>query len=252
MTSNWISVCPDCRGTPTLNAREIAFVATSGTYSFAPSSGDFVLNAFGRIGIRRTELTQQHLADAANEANLVQVEFANRQPNLFLAETYDVSLVAGTATYVLPARFVSPMAVWMTIGSGASATDRILSPISTYDYESLPNKTQQAQPTTYWYQRQIIPQVTMWPVPETTYTLHLRILSQPQDVRLSAGLTPQMPYRWYDAFTAALAWRLAVIYAPDREAGRKVDAERAWQIAATEDIEYVPLRIGPAVGGYYR
>ncbi len=230
-------------------------MAYSTTYSYAPTIGEFALNAFGRIGIRRTELTQQHLADAANEANLTQVEFANRQPNLFLAETYDIALSTGTKTYTLPARFVSPMAVWLTVTQGSGDPfDRILGPISTYDYESLPNKNQSAQPTTYWFDRQIIPQITMWPVPDdgATYTLHLRILSQPQDVTMGNGVQPQMPYRWFDAFTAALAWRLSVIYAPDKEDRRKADAERAWAIAAAEDIEYVPLTVAPGIGGYYR
>ena len=230
-------------------------MSTSGTYGYAPTSGEFVLNAFGRIGVRRTELTQQHLADAANEANLVQVEFSNRQPNLFMAETYDVTVVAGTATYVLPARFVSPMSVWLTITpSGGTAFDRIISPISTVDYTSLPNKEMVAQPTTYWFQRQVIPQITLWPVPsdDVDIVLHLRILSQPQDATLTAGLQPQMPYRWYDAFTAALAWRLAVIYAPDKEQARRADAERAWTIAATEDIEYTPMYVMPGIGGYFR
>ena len=228
---------------------------TSGLYAYAPTAGEFVLNAFGRIGIRRTELTQQHLADAANEANLTQVEFANRQPNLFMAETYDVTVVAGTATYVLPARFVSPMSVWLTITpSGGTAFDRIITPISTVDYTSLPNKALVANPTTFWFQRQVIPQITLWPVPpdNVDIVLHLRILSQPQDVTLPNGVQPQMPYRWYDAFTASLAWRLAVIYAPDKEQARRNDAERAWTIAATEDIEYTPMHISPGISGYYR
>ncbi len=31
---------------------------TSGTYLFAPSLGEVVLNAYARIGIRRTEIVQ--------------------------------------------------------------------------------------------------------------------------------------------------------------------------------------------------
>lgn len=230
-------------------------MATSGTFSFAPSTGDFILNAFGRIQIRRTELTQQHLADAATEANLVQVEFSNRQPNLWLSELYEVSLVEGTATYALPARMISPMAVYMTVDPGSGdAFDRMLNPISTVEYAALPDKTTQAQPTTYWYNRQSTPQITLWQVPDdvNTYTLKLRILSQPEDATVPSGVTPDVPYRWFDAFTAALAARLAVIYKPELEDKRKVDAERAWQIAAKEDVELVPLYITPALSSYFR
>lgn len=230
-------------------------MAASGTYAFAPSVGDLTLNAFGRIQIRRSELTQQHLADAATESNLLQVEFANRQPNLWTSELYEQVLTAGTATYTLPARMISPMAVYMNVDQGNGASfDRILGPISTFEYAALPDKTQQAQPTTFWYDRQIAPQVTLWPVPDdtATYTLKLRILSQIQDASTPSGVTPEVPYRWLDAWVSALAARLAAIYRPEIEAKRQADAERAWGIAAREDIEYVPMFISPGTGGYWR
>lgn len=230
-------------------------MATTGTYNFNPSAGDLTINAFARIGIRRTEITQQHLSDAAAEANLVQVSISNRLPNLWLAETYDVPLVAGTKTYVLPSRLISPMAVWMTVTpSGGSPYDRILMPISTFEYEAMPNKDSQSIPTTYWLDRLTTPQVTMWPVPNdnATYVLHLRMISQPQDVALANGRNINMPYRWLDFFAASLAHRLSRIYAPTMETQRRQDAKDAWAEAATEDIEYVPLFVLPGVSGYYR
>jgi hypothetical protein len=230
-------------------------MATSSTYAFSPNVGDLVMNAFGRIQIRRTEITQQHLQDAATEANMVQVEFSNRQPNLFSAETYTVSLVEGTATYALPARMISPMAVYLTTtNTGGVSTDRILYGISTYEYAALPNKEQEAPPTSFWYDRLSTPQVTLWPVPDgnATYTLNLRILSQFEDATVPNGVTPDLPYRFLDAYTAALAARLAAIYQPSIEDKRKADAERAWQIAAKEDYENVPTYFMPGLSGYFR
>ena len=229
-------------------------MTTSGTYAFGPSVGELMLNAFGRIQIRRTEITQQHLADAANEANFVQVEMSNRLPNLWLSETYTVSLSQGTADYTLPARLIAPMAVYLTIASGSNSTDRILVPISTFEYASLPNKTTQGQPTSYWFDRQESPIFHLWPVPDgnATYTLNLRMVSQPQDAKAPNGLAPEFPYRFLDAFAAALAARLAVIYKPELEDKRKADAERAWTIAATQDQEDVPMFVAPQLGQYWR
>lgn len=230
-------------------------MATSGTYAFSPSVGELVMNAYGRIQMRRTELTQQHLSDAATEANLVQVEFSNRQPNLFSAETYEVSLSEGVSTYTLPGRMIAPMAVYMTTtNDGGTSYDRILWPISTYEYAALPNKSQQAPPTSFWYDRLSAPQVVMWPVPDAsaTYTLKLRILSQFEDATIPNGVTPDMPYRFIDAFTSALAARLAAIYKPELEDRRKADAERAWQIAATQDTENVPVYFLPMSQSYWR
>ena len=46
-------------------------MATSGSYAFNPNLGEAVIAAFSRIGVRRTETTQQHMADAQMEANLL-------------------------------------------------------------------------------------------------------------------------------------------------------------------------------------
>lgn len=230
-------------------------MTSSGTYNFSPSVGDLTLTAYGRIGIRRTEITQQHLQDAASESNMLQVEFSNRQPNLWTSELYTVDLVQGQATYDLPSRMISPMAVYVTTTPTGSSTsfDRILNGISTYEYASLPDKETQAQPTTFWYNRQISPQITLWQVPDgsASYVLKLQILSQPQDSKLPNGVTPNFPFRWLDAYTDALAARLSKIYKPELEDKRKMDAERSWQIAAKEDIEYVPTYIFPALSTYW-
>lgn len=228
-------------------------MTTSGTYAFDPSIADLTLNAFGRIGIRRAELTQQHMADAAVESNLVQVELSNLQPNLFSAELYTINLSQGTSAYTLPARMISPMAVYLTTTQSGVSTDRILTPISTYEWAALPDKTTQAPSTTYWYQRNNPPIINLWPVPDgaATYVLNLRILSQIEDTKLSNGTTLDVPYRWLDVFTAKLAHRLARIYAPQLEDKRALDAEKAWEIAAKEDIEYTPMFIYPTLSHYY-
>lgn len=230
-------------------------MASSGTYAFQPSIGEMAINAFNRIQIRRTEISTQHLADAANEANFVQVEFSNRLPNLWLAETYTVSLTQGTASYTLPARLISPMAVYLTTTqTGGTAYDRIIAPLSTYEYAALPNKTEQGAPTSFWFNRETQPIVYLWPVPDgnAQYSLNLRIISQPEDAKLPNGITAEIPYRWLDAFVAALAARLAVIYKPELEAKRQADAERAWQIAATEDTENVAMFVIPGLNSYFR
>jgi hypothetical protein len=210
--------------------------------------------AFGRIGIRRTEITAQHMADADNEANLVQVKLANKQPNLWTDELYTQALTAGTATYTLNARLIAIQNAYITTTSGGVSTDRVIWPYSTFEHSSIPDKTQQGPPVSYWYNRQITPQISLWPVPDdaATYTLNLRVCRQIQDVSLVSGTTLDLPYRWLDVFVADLAHRLSRIYAPDKEMLRKADADEAWAVAATEDQERVPLYIQPALQAYWR
>lgn len=228
-------------------------MSTTDTYDFSPSAADLMLTAYGRIGIRRTEITAQHMADAALEANLLQAEMANRQPNLFCDELYSVTLVAGTATYTLPARMIAIQAPYITTTSGDVSYDRIIYGYSTSEYASIPNKDQEGPPTAFWYQRIDPPVIYLWPVPDDSadYVLNIRILHQFQDVSLRSGLAVAVPYRWLDAWISALASRLAQLYKPEIADRMDARAERAWQIAATEDQERVPLYIAQNLQGYW-
>ncbi len=228
-------------------------MTTTSTYAYGPAASNLMLTAFGRIGIRRTEITAQHLADAENEANLLQVNLANKQPNLWTDELYTQTLTASTATYTLNARLIAIQAAYLTTTSGGVSTDRILWPLSTFEYSAIPDKTQESPPNSYWYNRQITPQITMWPVPDSsaTYTLNLRVCRQIQDVSLVSGTTLDLPYRWLDVYVADLAHRLSRIYAPDKEMLRKQDSIDAWANAATEDKENVPLYIVPQTQSYW-
>lgn len=231
-------------------------MATSLTYNFNPAASNLMLTAFGRCGIRRSALTPEHFADAYNEANLIQVQLSSRQPNLWTDELYPVALVDGTATYTLNARLIAIQAAFITTDDGSgTTTDRIVWPYSTFEYAAVPNKTQEGPPVAYWYDRQITPQITMWPVPDasSTYTLKLRVCRQIQDVSLKGSKTLDLPYRWLDVWVAEMAYRMSRIYAPDKEDKRKLEAKEAWDNAATEDQERVPLYLQPAgMDGYWR
>lgn len=230
-------------------------MAYSGTYAFTPALGDVVLNAFSRIGLRRTSLTAEHMQDAAIEANLQLVEISNLQPNLWTSEGEEIALVEGQATYTLPAYTVMvTIGVIRTNAGTEQQQDRVIFPVSTYEYQAYPNKLQQGTPTTYWFNRQITPEITLWQVPDGNgpYVLRLQTVRQVQDAVMAGGLNVEVPYRFQDAFTAGLANRLARIYAPERLAETGAEAKRTWDIAATQDTENVGLYLVPGVQTYYR
>ena len=229
-------------------------MATSGTTAYNPAAANLVLNAFGRIGIRRTEITAEHMADADNECNLTQVDISLRNPNFWKRELYSATLTASTATYTLPARMMAIQAAYITKNDGSTTTDTIIWPLSGAEYAALPNKDQKSTPTSYFYNRLLTPTITLWPVPDNaaTYTLKVAIFSQIEDSSLSGGTTLDMPYRFLDVFVAKLAHRLARIYKPELEDKRKMDAEEAWTVAAREDQEDVPIMIAVAAEGYWR
>lgn len=230
----------------------MAITNTSKTYGYQPALGQFVLTAFGRIGIRPTEITQTHMMNAREAANLVLSEWSSIQPNLWSVGLQTVPLIEGTATYSVPAEIVMVLDCYLSYGT--PTTDRYLNPISRTDYATYPDKTTQGPPNVYWFDRLVSPTVTLWPVPDSggPYVLKYYSVRQNQDAVLASGLTVEIPYRFFDAFVAALAWRLAEIYAPAIEARMQAKMERAWEIAARQDQENVPLFLTPGLSSYYR
>lgn len=228
-------------------------MATSSTYNWLPSAGSMALQAFARAGLKRTELTAQHMADAESESNFVMVELSNKIPNLWTSEVYSETLVAGTTSYTLPTRIVDIQIAYISTTYSGVTTDRVIMPMSTTEYASIANKANQAPPSTYWFDRQITPVIYMWPVPDAsaTYVLKLRCLSQFQDTQLKNGTDVEVPYRALDAFTWALSARLAAIYAPERAEALDARAERAMAIMMKEDVENAPVRIVPGIASYY-
>lgn len=228
---------------------------TTGTYNFAPSLGEAVLNAFARIGVRRTEIKQTHLADARAEANLLLAKLATTEPNLWTVDLQSVPLIQGAPTYTVPAE--TTMILDAYIRFGTPTTDRAIYPISRSEYSTYPQKLLQAFPTVYWYDRLISPTLTVWPTPDGNgpYTLFYYRVRQIQDASYSDGtnaLDVEIPYLWLDAFAAGLAYRLARIYAPQLEQMRKADADEAWALAAKQDVENVNVHINPGLSGYFR
>src|SRR5262249_47661859 len=122
-------------------------MTASGTYTFNPSVGECVINAFSRVQVRRTGIVQEHMADATMEAGLLQAEWNNKGPNLWTVDLQSQALTQGTATYSVDPTTITILDAYISISDGSGGTiDRYILPISRSDYASLPNKTTQAPP----------------------------------------------------------------------------------------------------------
>ncbi len=230
-------------------------MTSSGTYTFAPGNGRFVVAAYRRIQIRPPELLQDHMLAAADEINLMFSEASNKSVNLWKVTLNQISLTQGTATYSIPANTVMILDAYRSINTGTpTQTNIYMTPISRTEYASYPQPQVQAPPLVYWFDRLISPTATLYPTPDGDgpYVFNYYAFLQMQDANLPGGETPDIPYRFFDWMVAGLAHRLARIYKPELEAQRKADAMEAWQIAATQDVENVPLTIAPSIQGYYR
>ncbi len=225
---------------------------TTGTYAFAPPLSDLIIAAYGRIQIRRSALTVDHLQDAAMASNLLQVEWAAKEVNLWTVDLQSTSLVQGTATYTVDPSTVMIMAAYIETTVGSVPTDRIIISVDRDTYASFPDKTTEGQPTVYWFNLQRAPEITIWQPPDGNgpYTLKYYRARQIQDASLPNGLHPEVPYRFLEAYTAALAAKLGELYAPDQLERLVPMADRAFKQAADRDVENAPMRIIPALSVY--
>lgn len=230
-------------------------MTSSGTVDFKISNGEVVLAAYERLKIFAPSITQKHMSTARRELNLLLAEAANKQVNLWKVNLVTTNLVPRTAVYdVLPST-VMILDAWITQNatSPSAANDLYITPVSRTEYASFSNKQTPGRPTCYWFDRLIAPTITLWPVPNAPSTLQYYRCLQMQDANLPGGETPDLPYRWYDWFIAGLAHRLSRPYSTiEMEKLRKADAVEAWTIAATQDVENVPLSLAPQISSYYR
>lgn len=229
-------------------------MTTSGTYAFSPSVGETILAAFSMCGIRRVDITTEHLIDATFQANLLMAEFTNKNPNQWAYEVQSQVLVAGTSQYSLATRTVAIAVAYIETGSGVTTTSRVLAPLSIQEYASIPNKLTQGFPNSYVFNLYTpTPTITLYLVPDSTYTYTLKVCSfrSMQDISQTSGETIDVPYRFLDAFTAGLAARLAVNFATDRVPGLQQLAENRFVLAAAQDQERVNIYLQPALNGYF-
>lgn len=234
-------------------ARE-AEITTSGTYTFNLSGGEFVIYAFSLCGVKRTQLLAEHMADARTAMNLLLSTWGTDTPNLWTVDEVVENLVAGTATYNVDPSTVMILDAFIRTAAGTdSQSDRIIWPISRTEYASMPNKTLQAPPTVFWFDRTLAPTLTLWQTPDDQqdYQLHYYRCTVVQDAEPANGQTVQIPRWWQLALAFGLAELLAHSYATDRVDRLALKASNLLREAREQDVENVPLYIMPMVGGYH-
>ena len=225
-------------------------MSTTGTFDFAPSVGECVLNALSRIQIRGPMVKAEMLQMATQEANLLQVEWSNRGPNLWTVDEQEVDTVPGYATYPVDPSTIAVLEVTIGQGDVPNENEIMLTSISRTTYMAYPNKSSRGRPTSYWYDILIAPTITLWPVPNDVYHLHFTRFRQQMDATMRGAANFETPYRWLDAACSGLAARLATHYAPALEATRMAQAERAYSFAAARDKENAPIYLSPMIEFY--
>lgn len=221
-------------------------MATSGTTTFTLDLAELVEEAFERAG---GEVRSGYdLRTARRSLNLLLADWANRGLNLWTFEEGSVPLVAGTATYNLPADTVDIIEHVLRTGTGSQQSDLTMTRTSVSTYAMIPNKTATGRPLQLLVTRGIVPSVTVWPVPDQTnvYTLRYWRLRRLQDAGSGVN-TPDVPFRFLPALVAGLAYHIAmkVPDGVDRLPILETQYREAFQTAMDEDRERASVRLVP-------
>ena len=224
-------------------------MATSGTTAFNLELTELVEESFERCGAELR--TGYDLKTARRSLNLLFADWANRGVNLWTVEQGSITLVAGTATYNLPADTVDLLEHVIRTGAGVASTqaDLNITRISVSTYATIPNKLTQARPIQVYINRQSpIPNVTVWPVPDsgTTYTFVYWRLRRIQDAGSGVN-TMDVPFRFLPCMVAGLAYYLSMKLpgALERMQVLKAQYDESWENASSEDREKAAIRFVP-------
>lgn len=223
-------------------------MATSGVSNFNLDLTEIVEEAFERVGGEMR--TGYDLRTARRSLNLMFADWANRGINMWTFEQGSIPLVAGTATYDLPADTVDLLEHVIRTGAGSASTqaDLTITRISVSTYATIPNKLQQARPIQVWIERLNTPRITVWPVPDDSqpYTFVYWRMKRIQNAGEGVN-TMDMPFRFVPCMVAGLAYYLAlkVPGGTERLGVLKAQYDEAWDLASSEDREKAAVRFVP-------
>jgi hypothetical protein len=216
-------------------------MATSGSRDFNLDVAEVIEEAYERCGLEVR--TGYDAKTARRSLNLMFADWANRGVNLWTVEQDTKTLTQGTAAITLTADVVDLLEVVLR----RDGTDYTVQRISRGDYLTLPNKTTQGRPSQFYFDRQIVPVINLWTVPEnSTDQLIFYYVQRIEDADALTNTT-DMPFRFYPCMVAGLAYYMAMKRAPDRVQLLKSVYEEEFQRAADEDIGRTSLKLQPSI-----
>ena len=214
-------------------------MATSGSTDFELDVSDYIEEAFERCGLEVR--TGYDLKSAKRSLNLMLAEWANRGLNQWTIVQRTQALTQGTGNYALNSDVIDVLSVIVR----RSGTDYSLDRLSRDEYLSIPNKTTEGRANQFFLDRQVTPELKLWPVPEnSTDVVIYDALTRMDDADTFIN-TMDMPFRFYPCLAAGLAYYIAVKRAPNRVQLLKAIYEEEFERAATEDRDRSSFNVVP-------
>jgi hypothetical protein len=219
-------------------------MTVSGSKNFELDVAEYIEEAFERCGLEAR--TGYDLKTAKRSMNILFADWANRGINQWTIAQRSFTVTDNDGQYDLSADVIDILSLVIQRDS----TDYSLDRISRDAYLNIPTKTTQSRPTQYFLDRQITPNLKLWPLPEnSTDVIFYDALVRLDDADSFVD-TIQVPFRFYPALAAGLAYYIAVKKAPDRIPLLKPMYEEELGRAMEEDRDRSSFQVAPQLRGY--
>ena len=221
-------------------------MATSGSKDFELDVADYIEEAFERCGLEVR--TGYDLKTAKRSLNLMLADWANRGLNQWTIKQRSLALVANDGEYDLSTDVIDVLSVVVRV----SGTDYSMERLSRDEYLTIPTKTTSGRPNQFFLDRQLTPNLKIWPVPDssTSYTVYYDALTRMDDADTFTN-TLDLPFRFYPCLAAGLAYYLSLKKSPQGTQMLKAVYEEEFQRAAEEDRDRASFNVVPKFS-YYR
>jgi hypothetical protein len=219
-------------------------MTVSGSTDFELDVADYVEEAFERCGLEVR--TGYDLKTAKRSMNLMFADWANRGLNQWTISQKNLALVSGDGEYDLGTSTIDVLSLVVR----RDGTDYALDRISRDEYLNIPTKSTTGRPTQYFIDRQINPVLKLWPLPDnSTDVVYYDSLIRLDDADNYTN-TLQVPFRFYPALAAGLAYYISIKRAPDRSQMLKSVYEEEIGRAMDEDRDRASFRVAPDLRNY--
>ena len=219
-------------------------MTTSSSTNFELDVAEYIEEAFERCGLELR--TGYDLQTAKRSMNIMLAEWANRGLNQWTIEQRTQALTADDSDYSLGTDVIDILSAVVR----RSGTDFSMTRVSRDTYLAIPTKTTTGRPTQFFLDRQITPNLKIWPAPEnSTDVIHYDALTRIQDAD-GATNTMEIPFRFYPCLTAGLAYYISMKKAPDRIQLLKTVYEEEFERAMGEDRDRSSFTVTPQLSFY--
>jgi len=214
-------------------------MATSGSTDFELDVAEYVEEAFERCGLEVR--TGYDLKTAKRSLNLLLADWANRGLNQWTIKQRTVTLAIGDGEYDLGTDVIDVLSVIVR----RDGTDYSLERLSRDEYLTIPTKTTQGRPNQFFLDRQLTPNLKIWPTPENTTDVVIYDALTRMDDADEFTNTMEVPFRLYPCLAAGLAYYLSIKRAPNRAQLLKAMYEEEFERAMAEDRDRASFNVTP-------